>query len=656
MKIFFLLVSLSCCLLRGSGQSLNIDSLKKLLLSVPDDTTKVNLLDQIAGSYNWSSPDSSIKYAQEGMQLANTLKYDKGLERHMSNMTAALTTMGNYSGAIDFSYRAIPIAERMHDTLGIAFCYAGLAGDYLELGDYEKALNSAAVISNNYSSILADPGTAGVFEQLLASIYQRNNHLDSALYFAKLSSQHRPDWSGDLVVLGATYASLGQDSLALQCYREAVPTARRDGDYVDILDAYNGIARIYWKEGKLDSSIYYSKLTLTEKWGKTYPIAIFKSTQLLSEIYEKQKKSDSSLKYLRLTISMKDSLFNQQKTREAQTLAFNNLLHKQELAEKEKENASRVRILALLGALIVFLAIAFLLWRNNMHRKKAYTQLQKQKQETDLQKSKAEDALRDLKLTQNQLIQSEKMASLGELTAAIAHEIQNPLNFVNNFSEVNTELIREMKDELNKGNINEVNSIANHLLENEDKISHHGKRADAIVKGMLQHSRATTGQREPTDINALADEYLRLAYHGYRAKNKDFNAELITDFDPSISKQSIVQQDIGRVFLNMYNNAFYAVYEKLKLKGNSYRPKVSVSTKKTDNKIVVRFNDNGVGIPEKIRDKIFQPFFTSKPAGEGTGLGLSLSYDIIKAHGGELLIDSKPNEGAEFIVELPLNA
>jgi signal transduction histidine kinase len=213
-----------------------------------------------------------------------------------------------------------------------------------------------------------------------------------------------------------------------------------------------------------------------------------------------------------------------------------------------------------------------------------------------------------------------------------------------------------MKDELNKGNINEVNSIANHLLENEDKISHHGKRADAIVKGMLQHSRATTGQREPTDINALADEYLRLAYHGYRAKNKDFNAELITDFDPSISKQSIVQQDIGRVFLNMYNNAFYAVYEKLKLKGNSYRPKVSVSTKKTDNKIVVRFNDNGVGIPEKIRDKIFQPFFTSKPAGEGTGLGLSLSYDIIKAHGGELLIDSKPNEGAEFIVELPLNA
>ena len=656
MKKIFLFVSLFFCLLSGSGQSLNLDSLKNLLLTAPRDTNRVNLLNLITGFYIWSSPDSAVMYSQEGIQLANTLNYDRGLERHMANMTAALTTLGNYSAALDFSYRAIPIAERLHDTLGIAFCYAGLAGSYVELGDYEKALNSAAVITNNYSSILADPVMAGVFEQLLASIYQRNNQLDSALYFAKLSIQHRPDWSGDLNVLAGTYARLGQDSLALEYYREAVPAAKRDSYQIDILDAYNGIARIYRKEGKFDSSIYYSKLALTQKWGKTYPVAIFQATQLLSEIYEKQNKNDSALKYLRLTISMKDSLFNQQKTREAQTLAFNNLLHKQELSVREKEHAGRVRILALLGALIVFLAIAFLLWRNNMHRKKAYDELQKQKQETDLQKIKAEDALKELKLTQNQLIQSEKMAALGELTAGIAHEIQNPLNFVNNFSEVNAELIREMKDELKKGNTKEVNAIADHVLENEDKISHHGKRADAIVKGMLQHSRADAGQKEPTDINALADEWLRLAYHGFRAKNKDFNVEMTTDFDPSISKQSIVQQDIGRVFLNLYNNAFYSVYEKLKIRGNSYQPKVSVSTKKTDNKILIRFHDKGVGIPEKIKDKIFQPFFTSKPAGEGTGLGLSLSYDIVKAHGGELLLVSKPNEGAEFIVELPLNA
>jgi len=276
------------------------------------------------------------------------------------------------------------------------------------------------------------------------------------------------------------------------------------------------------------------------------------------------------------------------------------------------------------------------------------------------EKKRTEDALSELKSTQTQLIHAEKMASLGELTAGIAHEIQNPLNFVNNFSEVNTELIREMKDELNKGNINEVNSIANHLLENEDKISHHGKRADAIVKGMLEHSRANTGQKEPTDINALADEYLRLAYHGFRAKNKEFNTELLTDFDLGIKNISLIRQDIGRVLLNLFNNAFYSISDKQKRATNVYHPTLTLTTKLIGNSangsgiVEIRVKDNGPGIPDKIKEKIFQPFFTTKPAGEGTGLGLSLSYDMIKAHGGELLLNSDSCEGAEFIIRLPL--
>jgi len=264
-------------------------------------------------------------------------------------------------------------------------------------------------------------------------------------------------------------------------------------------------------------------------------------------------------------------------------------------------------------------------------------------------------SLEDLKSIQTQLIQQEKMASLGELTAGIAHEIQNPLNFVNNFSEVNIELIDELDDEAQKGNLDEVKSIAKDIKENSEKINHHGKRADAIVKGMLQHSQTSTGKKELTNINALCDEYLRLAYHGFRAKEKDFNATMKTGFDESIGNINIIPQDVGRVLLNLYNNAFYAISEKKKKQPENYEPTVSIKTKKLDGKIEISVKDNGNGIPEKVVAKIFQPFFTTKPTGQGTGLGLSLSYDIIKAHGGEIKVESKEGEGSEFIIQLSTN-
>jgi len=284
------------------------------------------------------------------------------------------------------------------------------------------------------------------------------------------------------------------------------------------------------------------------------------------------------------------------------------------------------------------------------------------------EKAEVESTLQELRSTQAQLIQSEKMASLGELTAGIAHEIQNPLNFVNNFSEVNAELIEELKSERAKAKTERDEQLENELLndiaENEQKINHHGKRADAIVKGMLQHSRASTGKKEPTDINALAGEYLRLSYHGLKAKDKTFNATIHTDFDESIGKLNIIPQDIGRVLLNLYNNAFYSVTEKKKnphpLKEElEYEPTVSVSTKLLNSpsgdggKIEIHVKDNGMGILQKVIDKIFQPFFTTKPTGQGTGLGLSLSYDIIKAHGGQISLESKEQEGTVFCIALP---
>ena len=282
------------------------------------------------------------------------------------------------------------------------------------------------------------------------------------------------------------------------------------------------------------------------------------------------------------------------------------------------------------------------------------------------QKEELQKTIDELKSTQNQLIQSEKMASLGELTAGIAHEIQNPLNFVNNFAEVSVELCQELTEEIDKTEISDsdkdyIKEIIGDLSQNQQKITHHGKRADSIVKGMLQHSRASSGEKESVDINALADEYMRLAYHGLRAKNKEFNAALTTDFDPSIGMVEVMPQDLGRVFLNLFTNAFYAVAEKKKKLADEgiepeYRPEVKITTKKFAGKLYIRVSDNGTGMPESVKAKIFQPFFTTKPTGQGTGLGLSMSYDIItKGHGGLLDVATIPGQQTEFKITLPLD-
>ena len=284
-------------------------------------------------------------------------------------------------------------------------------------------------------------------------------------------------------------------------------------------------------------------------------------------------------------------------------------------------------------------------------------------QQKELEQAKEiEKAYTELKTTQTQLIHSEKMASLGELTAGIAHEIQNPLNFVNNFSEVSTELVDEMKEEIEEGNMEDVKEIASDLKQNLEKINHHGQRASSIVKGMLEHSLAGDGTKELTDINKLADEYLRLSYHGLRAKDKSFNAEFKLELDETLPKLNVVPQDIGRVLLNLINNAFFAVSERAKNEGGEYKPTVILRTTYKSpleggakGGVEISVTDNGNGIPEQVRDKIFQPFFTTKPTGQGTGLGLSMSYDIItKGHGGELKVESKEGTGSEFVVQLPI--
>ncbi|MCP9750678.1 two-component sensor histidine kinase [Ferruginibacter sp. HRS2-29] len=360
-----------------------------------------------------------------------------------------------------------------------------------------------------------------------------------------------------------------------------------------------------------------------------------------------------------------DSLYSIRTNQQLMMMSFEETQRQRTIEDEKRVYRNKVITTLLITGLLIFCLVALILYRNNKQKQKANSALAA--------------TLSELKSTQTQLIQAEKMASLGELTAGIAHEIQNPLNFVNNFSEVNKELLEEMEDEIAKGNYDEVKALATDIKDNEQKINHHGKRADAIVKGMLQHSRSSSGQKELTDINALCDEYLRLSYHGLRAKDKSFNATLKTDFDQSIGKINIIPQDMGRVVMNLLTNAFYAVNLRgfqnpgglLSTSGRLnesntpgleenpgglevYEPTVSIHTKKKDHSIEITIEDNGTGIPQEIIEKIFQPFFTTKPTGQATGLGLSLSYDIIKAHQGTLSVESKPSEYAKFTITLPV--
>lgn len=298
--------------------------------------------------------------------------------------------------------------------------------------------------------------------------------------------------------------------------------------------------------------------------------------------------------------------------------------------------------------------------RNEAKKQELEYQVAERTAELTKQKNELEETIAELKATQNQLVQAEKMASLGELTAGIAHEIQNPLNFVNNFSELSVELAKELQEELEREDKDNdlISDLVNDLVQNQEKINHHGKRAASIVKGMLQHSRTSTGQKEETDLNDLADEYLRLSYHGLRAKDKTFNADFKTSLDPKVPKVSIIPQDFGRVLLNLFNNGFYAVQQKAKMGIEGFKPIVQVSTElvEKDKEIVIKVKDNGTGIPESVRNKIFQPFFTTKPTGQGTGLGLSLAFDIItKGHGGTLEVNSKEGEGTEFVITIPVS-
>ena len=631
-----------------------IDSLGRQLTAKLPDSTKMNAYIAIGQNYLWTDNDSALFYSKKGLALAKKLDNKRSIVAANVGIFTSEGLKRNDVVAIKTLFETQKLADVYNDSTSriILTRFAGFL--YQTLGDYRKSLQYffelAAYKKNYWINDDYDVGFA------IGQDYYELNVLDSALIYTNRNiekyRQAGSDWDYNHNILGNIYRKMERYDLALlELHKALFLSIRQEYVLVDIIKAEIGLAQTFYAIGNVDSSLYYTRAAMAANNLNTFPNQQLQTFMLLKDIYKIRNNTDSAYKYTSLTLNVKDSIYDADKTRAVQRAELEQHMKSAAIENERKAYEARVKIYALIAALVVVLLIVFILIRNNRHKQNANRKIEK--------------AYNELRITQAQLIQSEKMASLGELTAGIAHEIQNPLNFVNNFSEINTELVEELKSQKlkvkSKRDEQLEDELLNDIAENEQKINHHGKRADAIVKGMLQHSRASTGKKEPTDINALADEYLRLSYHGLRAKDKSFNATIETHFDATIGKIAVIPQDLGRVLLNLFNNAFYAVTEKRKPPispeinsgEENYEPTVLVSTKRDGDKVIISVRDNGMGIPQKAVDKIFQPFFTTKPAGQGTGLGLSLSYDIIKAHGGEIKVESKEGEGAVLLIYLP---
>ncbi|MEO6548971.1 MAG: ATP-binding protein [Ferruginibacter sp.] len=646
--------------------------------AVNNDQRLVMKMTTKCAEYSTVNFDSAKLYGEQAVALAGKFNFISGKITALCYLGITYTRCGDIPKALQLEFDGLQLAKENNLQQEEALCLYAIAKSYYFLNDYTTSIS----YGNKARQLFLKSGAAdslslpaqipeklvSVAEQfsdnelVVSEAFMYNNQLDSALFYMtrleeKLKGRHLENVLK--IFLGDAWFRSGNRALGMSYLRSVFQSEVLNQDHYSIAWTSNTLARCYAAMNQPDSAIYYGKMGLAAAQKIGFKTRELQAARTLAELYAGRDLKEAYY-YLNLSATINEELFGAKKLFELQKTVALDQQQRQESEKKQLVYKNNIRQYSLIVGIGFIIIIALTLYHNNRQQRKANEVL--------------ETTLADLKSTQTQLIQSEKMASLGELTAGIAHEIQNPLNFVNNFSEVSNELIDEMNIELDKGDIQEAKTIAADVKQNLEKINHHGKRADAIVKGMLQHSRSSSGVKEPTDINALCDEYLRLSYHGLRAKDKTFNATIKTDFDNSIGNINIIPQDIGRVILNLLTNAFYAVGERsragspdqrigekeLALEKSSfqnltshYEPTVSISTKKVGDKVLISVTDNGNGIPRKVLDKIFQPFFTTKPTGQGTGLGLSLSYDIIKAHGGELKVETQEGEGSTFIIQLP---
>ncbi len=608
----------------------------------------------------------SLSFYDSSLILYRKLGDKKGEAAVLNYIGIVYQYMGDFSKAIDYTLQGLMIRKTTNDDFGIVFSYLNVGNIFLAGGQPETAIKYYQEGINHSHDKKIDPPAMAY--NVMGNAYLQTGKLDSAAEYLLPGKTLVNKYPDDLLV-ARLYLIKGELDKSERYFQQVINNPGTNTREDRQAKAMAGIARILQLKGKFSEAISmcYKSYSLA---GPINKLTLAESAGILSTLFEQQGNVEKALSFLKIQHGILDSVTNRNYQNKLAYFETSAEIEKvqtrlaavsvQKALQEKLYKQERLLKNVLIGISILILLAAFLVFRNiDARRKKILVQ----NELLDEQNKKITKTYDQLRAAQAQLIQSEKMASLGELTAGIAHEIQNPLNFVNNFSELNKELLLEMKDEISKGNFIDVSSIAENVIQNQEKINLHGKRADAIVKGMLQHSQRGNSIMQPTNLNALVDEYLRLAYHGFTAKGNPDSISILTDFDRHIDLISIIPQDIGRVLLNIYNNAFYAVSERASREQNGYEPKVTVTTKVSGEKesgirnpqsVIISIKDNGNGIPDHALKKIFQPFFTTKPTGQGTGLGLSLSYDIIKAHGGELTAYSVDGEGTSIQIQLPV--
>jgi two-component system, NtrC family, sensor kinase len=655
LKSFIFSFLLCISLFTAEAQVYKIDSLRTMLTKPMPDTGRVRLLGALTLYYNHNDPDSALVFAKEMITLAQKIKYPYGEALSFALSSTTMDRVGNWSKSYDMARRCRELAEKLSfgkaQLMMMSYSQMGLIENLYEkpvegLGHLRQAVDWASKTGqteNSYFQLYSH----------MSYLFLRTPHKDSAYYYADKAYQLSLHADNPIfkpfafLSLARANERIGKTESAKYYYYEGIAVAKSIHHLFMQVGNTSALASVLLKTGNPDSAIYYANIAYNIAHDHHFAQFYMEAATIMKKCYEIKNEKDSTLKYINVILATKDSVFNQSRLQQFQLLNFDEGQRQLQAKQAEEKYRNKIINYGLILLFLVALIAGIFLYRNNRQKQKANVVLQQQKEALD-------KAIQELKSTQKLLIQSEKMASLGELTAGIAHEIQNPLNFVNNFADLNDELIKETSAEMDKGNVTEARQLLEHIMENSQKINFHGKRADSIVKGMLQHTRTGSGKKEPIELNTLVNEFLQLCYHGFRAKDKSFNTILETNLDPAISIVHLIPQDIGRVLLNLMNNAFYAVQEKKMALGEAFEPKVSISTEMHGKQVAITVKDNGGGIPESLLEKIFQPFFTTKPTGEGTGLGLSLSYEIIKAHGGDISVKTEKGEYTAFTILLPI--
>lgn len=656
--------------LQGSCQTDDLPALKAKVGKATDEMERFEASRQLANYYRGSGDIEAYgAVSQELLGIAQTLNNDSLLVISYGNLGNYFANKSDFHSSLAYYLKALRMAEKSRDAEKLCKLYNNIADQYRSLKDHQQAIvylrKAQALLPQ--ASVVTPTMPQYVYINFCESFLGLGNS-DSALKYIQLADAELQKNKNDQAYINALY-DFGQvydrlDSLRLaeQYFKRSIALADSTQDLYNFADATRYYSLFLLEHKRYDDVRRYAQLSLSAAQNSGNNLGIVNGAALLYDTYVELNQRDSAFYYLALKDRYRDTVFNEEQLSRVQQITFSERIRTQEVEAERVRYQNKIRFYSLLAAILVLTIVGLLLWRNIRYKQKAFRLLELQKEKTDFQKARVEKAYAELKDTQAQLVHREKMASLGELTAGIAHEIQNPLNFINNFSDIGSELVDEAEQELSKGQKENAISLLRNLRQNLEKIHHHGKRADSIIKNMLQHSRSAKSEMQPVDINALIEEYLRLSFHGMRAKDNNFNAVLETHFDKNVERVVANQQDLGRVLLNLFTNAFHSVNEKKKSAGIGYHPTVSVCTKyippvtagKGKGMVEIHVKDNGIGISQANLEKIYQPFFTTKSPGQGTGLGLSLSYDIItKGHNGDLKVDTREGEYADFVIQLP---